>query len=178
MHGRPKRRPSVSLGYRRILVPIVSNPESERAMDVACRLAAERHCSIIAANVIEVPPELPLDAHMVEEEEDARDLLERAHAVGETYGVDVSTSVLRGREAGTELVEHATATRAEIVVIGGARKSRGGIGAPIFRTTVLDVLRKAPCRVMVIAARPEARGQGAGASGLTSRYPTPASVRR
>ena len=43
------------LGYRRIVVPISDNAESEKAVDVACRLAAEHGASITLVAVVEVP---------------------------------------------------------------------------------------------------------------------------
>jgi nucleotide-binding universal stress UspA family protein len=150
---RPRPRPHVSVGYRRILVPVVDNPESAEAVDVACRLAAEKHGSLTVVTIVEVPPQLPLDAHMLEEEQDAHALLARAQAIGESYGVDVRPCVLRARDAAEAIVSHAARTGAEIVVVGGPRRT-GGLarGAP-FRGTIRDVLKKAPCRVLVIASQ-------------------------
>lgn len=144
-----RRRPRIA--YRRILVPVVDNTESERALDLACRLAAERHASITAVSVIEVAPFLPLDAHMLEEEDDAHRLLDRAEAVVASYGIPVSPGILRAREAATAIVEQARAVGAELVVIGGSRRLRRGGHAPVFGRTVQGVLTKAPCRVMVIS---------------------------
>ncbi len=138
-----------------MLVPVADNPASEQAMDVACRLAAEHQASITAVTVIEIPPLLPLDAHMIEEEDEARRLLERAAAIGDSFGVGFSSRILRSREAAGAIVDQAKATRPDIVVMGGARKSRRSAHAPIFGSTVQVVLRKAPCRVMVVAASAE-----------------------
>ncbi len=155
-----RRKPTVLRGYRRILVPIVQNAESERAVEVACRLAAERHASITAVAVIEVPPLLPLDSHMVEEERTAREILERAAATGDSFGVHVSPCLLRGREAGTTIVERAQANGAELLVIGATPKRRASGGRVVFGKTVEHVLKAASCRVMVIAAAPvEARAE-------------------
>src|SRR5438105_3653714 len=45
--------PAAALEYSRILAPVVEGPESEEAVDVACRLAAEgRRASIVALRVI------------------------------------------------------------------------------------------------------------------------------
>ncbi|TML60767.1 MAG: hypothetical protein E6G22_10530 [Actinobacteria bacterium] len=149
-------RPRVSVGYRRVLVPVVDSSASDEAVDVACRLAAERHGSITVTTVVEVPTQLPLDAHMHEEEEDARAVLARAQAVAESYGVDVSTCVVHARDAAEAIVEQARRSGAEILVVGGVRRGRG------FRGTIRDVLRKAPCRVAVIAARQEPQGPRVG----------------
>jgi nucleotide-binding universal stress UspA family protein len=141
------RRPRVAAGYRRILVPVVDDAVSVEAVDVACRLAAERHGSITVTTVVEVPPQLPLDAHMHEEDEDAHALLARAQAIADSYGVDVSPCVVHARDAAEAIVEQARRTGAELLVVGGT------CGGRRLRGTIRDVLRKAPCRVALIAAR-------------------------
>jgi nucleotide-binding universal stress UspA family protein len=85
-----------TLEYRRILVPIGGNPESEKAMDVACRIAAARVGMITAVAVVEVPQLLPFDAHMVEEEGKAHRLLQRAGSIADSYGF-ASPRTLSGR---------------------------------------------------------------------------------
>lgn len=151
-HAFTLRRPRIA--YRRVLVPVTDKPESLKALDVACRLAAERHASVTAVTVIEVPGSLPIDAHMLEEEDDAHRLLDQAEAVGDSYGVTVAPGILRAREAATVIVEQAKAIDAEIVVIA-ARKLRRGSHSPVFGRTVRDVLKKAPCRVMIVSVPPD-----------------------
>src|SRR2546429_363847 len=123
-------RSRVAAGYRRILVPVAADAVSVEAVDVACRLAAERHGSITLTTVVEVPPQLPLDAHMEEEDEDAHALLARAQAIAETYGVDVTPCVVHARDAAEAIVEQARRTGAELLVVGGVcggRRVRGTI---------------------------------------------------
>jgi len=139
-------------GYRRLVVPLLDNQASERAVEAACRLAAERHATIVAVTVIEVPPLLPLDARMTDEEDGARRLRDRAVAVGDAYGVPVVSRIVRAREAGTAILEEVERGAAEIVVIGAVRKARSSKRAPAFGRTVQHVLRKAPCRVLLVAA--------------------------
>jgi nucleotide-binding universal stress UspA family protein len=153
-----------SLGYRRILVPVGDNAESEKAMDVACRLADGRHASITCVSVVEVPPLLPLDAHMFEEERRAHQLLDRARAVADSYGVACSPRMVRGREAARAILDQAAATEAEMIVIGAPRKARAGKGAAALGTTVEHVLKRATGRIMVKDAAPQA----AAAAGRTA----------
>jgi nucleotide-binding universal stress UspA family protein len=122
-------------------------------MAIACRLAADSQASITVVTVVEIPPLLPLDAYVTEEEEDARQMLHRAEAVGASYGVRLSTRILRAREAESAIVEQAEATAADVVVIGGARKRCPSARAPVFGRTIQHVLKKAPCRVLVVAAK-------------------------
>ncbi|MBA2475731.1 MAG: universal stress protein [Actinobacteria bacterium] len=159
--GEPLRRtvrapvafgPALALEYRRLLVPVVDGYPSDEAMNVASRLAAERGSSIAAVTVIEVPLELSLDADLIEQELRADDVLDEARAIGDLYGVDVVTRIARGRTAGQAIVEEAERRQAEIVVMGaprGKRRRHGGI----FGGTTDYVLKHAPCRVMVAAAR-------------------------
>jgi hypothetical protein len=60
-------------------------------MVIACRLSAERGAVVTVLGAIEVPPELPLDAQMPREEDEARRALAEARAVAELYGVGAST---------------------------------------------------------------------------------------
>ena len=151
--GFARRRPNVLIGYRRILVPVGDNVESEKAIDFASRLAAEHGSSIVAVAVIEVPSVLPLNSHMIDEESEAHRLLERAVALAETYGVGVSPRIMRARDAATAIVQAATASKTEAILIGAPRKERASSGVAAFGSTVEHVLKKAPCRVIVIGDR-------------------------
>jgi nucleotide-binding universal stress UspA family protein len=140
--------------YRRLLVPVVDNAVSLRAVEVACRLAADRHASLEVLSVIEVPPLLPLEAHMLDEEVAAHRLLERAEAIADLHGVPVSVRLVRARDAGSAIAELVDGSTAELVVLGAERRARGGLGS-----TVRYVLAKSRCRVMLLSATsPAERG--------------------
>ena len=151
---RPRTRPVGA--YRRILVPVIGSEASEQAIDLACQLAAEHRASITVITVIELPAELPLDAHMIEEEADAKRVLSEAQAIGEAYGVSVITRIVRARMAGEAIVEQASRSEAEIVVLKAPCKRRSSQRTPIFGRTVNFVLKHAPCRVMVAAESADA----------------------
>ena len=139
------------IGYRSILVPVADNAETDQALDVACRLAAEHGASITAVAVVEVPSFLPLDAHMRDEEATAKRLVHRADAVGESYGIHVTGRVVRGREAGEVLADEAERRGVDLVVVGARRRGRKPFGH-----TVEAVLKHSPCRVLLIAPPAEA----------------------
>jgi len=141
--------PAIALEYRSILVPIVSGPESHESVDLAARLAAERGATIVALRVIVVPLDLPIDANLPEQEEEADRLLDDARATAEIYGVRMIDRVLRARNAGRAIVEEAERRQAEIIVLGAPR----GRHRDIFGKTVDYVLKHAPCRVMVAAGK-------------------------
>ena len=144
---------ALALEYRRIVVPIVPGRPSDDALDVACRLAAERGARVVALTVLEVPLDLPLDTELPEEERVANAELDEAVAIGETYGVRVVGRLVRGRSASAEIVREAERREAEIIVLGSPRKDLVGRRRGVFGSTVDRVMRNAPCRVMVTAAR-------------------------
>jgi APA family basic amino acid/polyamine antiporter len=145
--------PADALEYRNVLVPVVWRRESEAAVDLACRLAAERGGAIVALTVLEVPLELPLDAELPgHAERKAHDLLDEVRAIGDAYGVDVVGRLVRARRAGRAIVEEAERRNAEIVVMGAPRHDELRRRGRIFGGTVDYVLKNAPCRVMVAAA--------------------------
>jgi nucleotide-binding universal stress UspA family protein len=143
---------------RNLLVPVAANPESERAMDVACRLADEHGATIAVLHVVEIPPVLPLGAHMTEEHQAAHRLLERTAAIADRYGVNVAPRLLQDRVAGEAIVGFAARRAVELIVIGAPRKRQKPFGS-----TVEHVLRKADCRVLMIGAAP-AKGRVSAAA--------------
>jgi basic amino acid/polyamine antiporter, APA family len=142
--------PGAALEYRSILVPVKPGRASEEAIDLACRLAAERRGSIGAVSVVVVPLELPLDSKIDDEEERAYEALDSAAAIAELYGLDVTERLVRARHAGRAIVDEAVRRQSEIIVMGAPRAS--GRRA-VFSDTVDFVLKHAPCRVMVAAGR-------------------------
>lgn len=148
----PAYGPALALQYRRLLVPVVHGEPSDRALDVACSLAAERGARIVALNVLEIPLERPLDDELPELERAANHELDEAVAIGDSYGVRVLDRLVRARSAGTAIVAEAELRGTEIIVIGSPRKLLTRSQRAVFGRTVDHVLRHAPCRVLVTAA--------------------------
>jgi APA family basic amino acid/polyamine antiporter len=143
--------PGAALEYRNILVPLAPGRETLEALDVASRLARERGTRLVAIAVIQLPLELPLDAVDPRAEREANDLLDRARTIGDSYGVNVTPRLVRARRAGRAIVDEAERRQMEIIVMGAPRRRRTRAG--IFGGTTDFVLKHAPCRVMVVAAR-------------------------
>jgi basic amino acid/polyamine antiporter, APA family len=141
--------PALALEYRSILVPIVAGHQSQEAVELAARLATERAGRIVLLRVIVVPLELPLDADLAEQLEEADILLDEARAIAQPYGVRVVERVVRARHAGRAIVDEADRRGAEIIVLGARR----GRYKSIFGGTVQYVLKNAPSRVMVAAGK-------------------------
>jgi basic amino acid/polyamine antiporter, APA family len=145
--------PSVALEFRTIVLPMVAGPQAREAMHIAARLAAERRSTIVAMRVIVVPLGLPLNADLPDQDELADVLLDEAHDIGDLYGVRVVERVVRGRNAGAEIVAETDRRNAEIVVMGAPRLPHRTRTSGIFGKTADYVLRNASCRVMIAAAK-------------------------
>jgi nucleotide-binding universal stress UspA family protein len=140
--------------HRTIVVPLLGFEESRRALDLACRLAADRGAHVLLLGPLFVDAELPLDAHMHAEERAIRDELARERALAESYGVAVRSRVVRARrgQLGAAVAEAADEQRATLVVLGALNVARHGFRRP-FTRDVWSILGDAPCRVMVVTER-------------------------
>jgi basic amino acid/polyamine antiporter, APA family len=150
--GPPAFGPALALEYRRLLVPVIPGQPSDAAMDVACRLAAERGSRIVALNILEVPLDQPLTQELPELERVANRELDEAAAIGDSYGVRVLTRLERARSAGPAVVAEAEARDTEIIVLGSPRRRLTAAQAAVFGKTVDYVLKHAACRVLVTAS--------------------------
>ena len=148
----PAFGPALALEYRRLVVPVISGQPSNDAMDVACRLAAERGARIVALSVIEIPLHLQLGESPPEFEVVANRELDEAVAIGDSYGLKVVGRLERARSAAKAIVDEAEARDAEIIVIGSPRSRLTSSQAAVFGKTVDYVLKHAPCRVLVTAS--------------------------
>jgi nucleotide-binding universal stress UspA family protein len=168
------RRPNVrrfarwtgSVAYRSIVVPLLDREETEHALDLACRLAADRGARIVLVAPAVLERELPIDAHLDGQLVSLKERIETASAIASSYGVAVRHEIVRTRPGslGEEVARVAAERRAELVVVGAPVESRRGFHRA-FPREILLLLRDAPCRVM-IATGPVA-GAGATAPGFT-----------
>jgi APA family basic amino acid/polyamine antiporter len=155
--------------YGGILVPVFGTPLDDDIVSTAGRLAAADdrpggtppHLEVVY--VLDLPLTVPLDAPPPKQRmEVANAALARAQEVGEEYEtVEVATSVVRARDAGSGIVKAARERDVEVIVMGAEPPTRirggailGGIGGarPDEIGEVTEyVLKKAPCRVLVTA---------------------------
>jgi len=144
--------------HRTILVPLLGHEESEHAVVLACRLAADRNARVVLLAPLAVEPELPLDAHMDDEERSLKDWLGRVRAYAESYGISPKTRMIRTRNFGLDVAEEARTEQASLIVVGAPIRSRQGFTGA-FPEEVDRILRHAPCRVMI------ATGEFVGSNG-------------
>jgi nucleotide-binding universal stress UspA family protein len=167
-HRRARRfaRWTGSIAYRSIVVPLLDREETEHALDLACRLAADRGARIILVAPAVLERELPIDAHLDGQLVTLKERFEHAAAVAGSYGVGVRLELVRTRPGslGEDVARVAAEHRAELVVVGAPVESRRGFRRA-FPRDILLLVRDAPCRVM-IATGPVA-GMAAATAGTT-----------
>jgi len=116
LHHRARRfaRWTGSIAYRTIVVPLLDRAETEHALDLACRLAADRGARVILVAPAVLERELPLNAHLDGQLRDLKERLEFAAAVAGSYGVGVRQEIVRTRPGslGEEVARIATERRA------------------------------------------------------------------
>src|SRR6266550_1913058 len=141
--------PELEGTYKRILVPMKIGLIGEEVLGTAFRLAEEQGCEVHVLNVIRVPLDMPIDAEMIDAEEQAEASLAEARLLAADEGIPIQVHIVRGRAIGEEIVREATGHEVDLIVMGSAPKWRRQ--SRFFSPTVDYVLRKAPCEVMVIA---------------------------
>jgi APA family basic amino acid/polyamine antiporter len=172
-----RAEPETESEYGSVLVPLFGTPLDDDIVQTAALLVAGEptdadaidRATIEALWIIEVPMSLPIDARLPETQfKRARAALARAKQVGEEYsGVEVATTIRRGRRAGHTIVEEAKRLGVEAIVLGAEEPSRirgggrlGGRGGPLenFVGDVTKyVIAKAETRVIVTAPPAEER---------------------
>jgi nucleotide-binding universal stress UspA family protein len=177
LHRRARRlaRWTGSIAYRSIVVPLLDQEETEHALDLACRLAADRGARVVLVAPLVVENELPIDAHMDGKLTGLKERIELATAVASSYGVGVRREIVRTRPGslGEEVARVAAERRAELVVVGAPVQSRRGFHRA-FPREVLLLLRDTPCRVMIATGPVAGRGAERPRWALQSRRGTTA----
>ncbi|MBA7646993.1 hypothetical protein ES703_54761 [subsurface metagenome] len=133
--------------FHNVLVPVTGTEADEEAMKLACRLAKKNKAKIRAVYVITVKRTLPLDAEIEPEVQKAEGILDYIERVAEEQDYEVETDLLQAREAGPTIVDDAVEQEADLILMGVKYKRR--FGQFSLGSTVLYVLRNAPCRVIL-----------------------------
>jgi nucleotide-binding universal stress UspA family protein len=149
-HARRFALRTQAVAYRTIVVPLLEQEETAHALDLACRLAADRRAQIVLVAPAVLERELPLNAHLDGALTELKTRFESATAVASSYGVGVRRQIVRTRPGcvGEAVAQVAAERRAELVVVGAPVESRRGFRRA-FPRDVLLLARDAPCRVMI-----------------------------
>jgi APA family basic amino acid/polyamine antiporter len=132
----------------RILVPLKLGAIGQEVLATAVRLAEDRGAEVIVVHVVKVPMSLPLEAEYEDEELRGLEAIEDAREIAADLGVNVVGHVVRARSLSEAIIEEAEVTGADLILMGSAPRWRKQ--TRFFSPTVDEVLRTAPCEVMVV----------------------------
>ena len=137
--------------FTKILVPMKIGDIGEEMVATAIALAKEREATVEAVFVVRVPRAFPLDGPGLPPDVQARAdaSLAEAHALGEDNGIEIVTRIISARDIGHAIVDEATKTGADLIVMGSSPRWRRQ--SRFFSPTVDHILRNAPCEVLVVA---------------------------
>ena len=137
--------------YGVIVVPVKqAGPIELEMLATASKLAAGRGASVLALNVIEVPLAMPLETPLPEREAAARELRSLVTQFAHDYPVTFECRVVRARAISGAVAQIARDENAGLILIGAV--PRPGAYADrdrMFSMTIENMLRRAPCRVIV-----------------------------
>src|SRR5665213_1209258 len=135
--------------FSRILVPMKLGEIGEEMVATAVKLAEDTAAVVEAVFVIRVPLDQPLDAPLVDLEEQAAASLAEAAALGRDHGVEVIGRTVRARALGDAIIDAAAESGSDLIVLGSSPRWRRQ--SRFFSPTVDYVLRKATAEVLIVA---------------------------
>lgn len=114
--------------YQRVLVPLLGEPQiDDPALHVTSLLVSGREgAEVLLIHVIEVPFERNLDVEDEAAVARADEILGRAESKLHQKGLTVRTSTVQARAAGPAIVDDATESGADLIVMGLGYKKRFG----------------------------------------------------
>jgi basic amino acid/polyamine antiporter, APA family len=131
--------------YRNALVPILGTSVDNEAMARATKLAGP-DAAVEAIYVLRVPDQLPLDAEMLDQEREARRVLEIARLQARVAGCRVRCRLIRTRNPGKAIVEAAKERRSDLIYLS---TEHAPSEVKLLGPTTRYVLGHRPCRVVV-----------------------------
>lgn len=137
--------PSAPGQWRSLLIPAVDQPYSNRALEVAFRLAQGTDARIQLAYLIEVPHILSLNAAMPDAESVAANALHIAERAAIPYKVNVESVIYRTRKAHERILSLIPEGKVDLLVLGARPDRTRGLPGDMAR----ELFLAAPCEVIV-----------------------------
>ncbi len=131
--------------WKKILVPAVGRPYSNRCLEVAYRLAQDAGATVQLAYVLEVPRALALEAALPESEMSAGEALRVAQQVAIPFKVTVEPYVHRTRSAREGILRLVGQEKIDLLVLGGRPDGNRGLSSDLAR----DLFQCCPCETVV-----------------------------
>jgi nucleotide-binding universal stress UspA family protein len=132
---------------RRIVVPVVDTLSSERAAEMACRLGRPQQAEIVLVHVVEVPLSRPLVPEDTPERMRGERALQLGQAIATRHGMSSRALLRFERSAAHGILRVAREEKSDLIVMAFGEKKR--VDPTGFSNTMREVLRNAPCEVLI-----------------------------
>ena len=132
----------------KVMVALREGKHVDSLIKLACEMSSGMKSDLIALHVVEVAPGLPLDADAEILDRPGKQVLSLARkAASDNFSKQISTRLVRAREAGRAIVDEAQDQGVELLIMGYHQKH--GLSEVLLGSTTQYVARHAPCRVIV-----------------------------
>ncbi len=135
--------------FARAVLGLNGGPTDPLVVGSAARMAKQAKTELTAVHVIEVDWTHDLAEVVPGSQQRASEVLDRAEAQAERYGVELKTTLLQARDVGAAIVDEAVAINADVVVVGLPYRTKFG-GDFAMGHVVPYVLENAPMTVLVV----------------------------
>lgn len=140
------------VNFEHILVPTRGGEETE-TVQMACELAKLYKAELTAVNVIEVPFSISIHTPLYHKMVQAEASMKRAEAIARDLGVHIHLQIIRARSTAKAILDLAKEGHFDLIVIGSIMPEKNLFFKGLSIVTE-EVIRKAPCKVIVAYARP------------------------
>jgi APA family basic amino acid/polyamine antiporter len=137
----------------RVLIPV--DEPNPAIIDIGCILAAKHDGEILFTSIVEVPTAVPLDAVDQKLIEEKKKMLEKLKNQTEMRGIPTHGLVAVSHEVVTAIIETAQEEKANMILMGWKGFTR--TKKRVLGRKMDDMVRRAPCDVIVIRAEDRLR---------------------
>ena len=135
----------------RLMVALQEFEHVDSLVRLACEMSQGTLHEVIALHVVEVPASLPLDSgDGVLDRQGCKLLAEAQRVARHRFGEEITTRLVRGRDAAHVIVREAQEHKIELLIMG-YRQKKSHLAKALMGSTVQYVVEHAPCRVIVEA---------------------------
>lgn len=134
---------------KKILVAVQDREHVDSLIRLGWEMSKGTQAEVVALHVVELGLGLPLDAGADVLDRPGRELLAEAQRIARhEFGEEISTRLVRGREAGPVIVREAEEQGAELLILG-YRPKKSRVAKALLGSTVEYITNHAPCRAIV-----------------------------
>ena len=144
------------MGKTKVIVALRDAQSVESLVALACQVANGMDAELSALHVVEIPMATPIEADDEVLDRPGHDILEHARRyAAQHFSRQITTKLLRARQAGEAIVGEASEQGIESLVMGYHQPHT--LGEILLGSTVQYVAQHAPCRVIVQIPPPHHR---------------------